>query len=195
MDAVDEERTAPDEDGIAERFATLRRSVTELVGQTAERGEWFAMWLPVVGAVVKFGATVTRLLFRLRQIVSTDDEVEPIGETLRRDLVEDARAIRAEFPDVADAFFGMHHIDELLDAIRADRGARTAALRLLDAIGGTADRVVNTMIEVALGQAETSFGPERVMEMFERYERIAQRILDRWLLPNLKDEDAEQTHD
>lgn len=180
-----DEPSEVDRETIVTRFRELTEVVKGLVDQSDEQREWFAMWLPVIGAVVRFGGTLTKLAFRLQQMVGAEEAREPIGDTLREELVEDARSIRDEFPDVADAFFGLRNVDDLIDAIASDATARRSAGLLLEAVADAADKVVGRMIDIALGRRQSTFGPDRVVALLDRYEEIAQRLLDRWLLPTL----------
>ena len=167
--------------GVVQRAAALADRVREVTMSRPESAAWFAMWKPVIAAFVRLARTVGKLGLKLRQIATSDETFDPIDDDLRDELAEELRDIGAEFPDVAEVLFGLSHLDEAYLALKGDANARAAATALADASLAVLDRFVAALIDIVLGNRDSPLQPERIIVAIERYEDVAQRMLDRWL--------------
>ena len=174
-----------DSAGVLERALSLGQRVREVAMNQPEAGAWFAMWKPVVAAVVGLGKTLGKLLFNLRKIADSDDSFDPLPADLRAELIEDLRDITTDFPDISDVLFGFGNLDTALDALREDDDTRTLASSLYESSIALLDRFLDALVDIVLGERESPLKPDRIIAAVERFEHIAQRLLDRWLLqPN-----------
>lgn len=180
----DEETTGDAEPNIISGLLTLGERVRTLALEPPS-GAWFAMWGPVLGAVARLAKTLLNLALRLKAATAADDPIQPIDAELRAELSEELRDIADEFPDVADVLFGLPHLDLLWEALNNDADARTAASALLGSLGSVLDRFLGTLVDIAVGHRQTEFGAEKVVSFLERYEDVAQRLIDQWLVPAL----------
>lgn len=161
---------------------SLGQRVRDVAMSQPEAGAWFAMWKPVVGAVMRLGKTLGKLLFNLRKVADADDSFDPIPAELRAELIEDLRDITTDFPDIADVLFGFGNLDTALGALKDDDDTRSMAKSLYESSLALLDRFLDALVDVVLGQRESPLQPDSVLSAVERLEHVAQRLLDRWLL-------------
>lgn len=169
-----------------ERALELRDRVKELALNEPTAGPWLGMWVPVVAAVVRLAKTLFRLALRLKEAATSETPIDPIDDELKAAVIEDLRDIADEFPDIADVLFGLQHLDRLLEIVTSDNDARNAAAAILGAVGAVVDRFLDALVDIAMGERESPFGPDRVIDLLSRYEEFAQQLLDRWLQPALE---------
>jgi hypothetical protein len=176
---VDEELTSGVE-RVRRRFAELYERLQELISESEETAAWFAMWAPVVASAGRLAKTLGRVGFQLRDVASGESDAVWTEED-RAHVAAELATIAADFPDVADVIFGLENIDVMIDALLTDGDARRAASATVKSVTDLLDRLISRLIAIGLGQRETSFGPDRVVEFLERFEDSAETILNPWV--------------
>jgi len=161
---------------VAERVRTL--ALTD-----PESGAWFAAWRPVFSALMRLAGTLGKLAMRAGAMATTGERGELIDDAFRLEVAEELHDLAADFPDVADVLFGLGNLDKVYRAVVDDEDVRAGAAAI--ARGGAAllDRFLGALVDIVMGHRESPVGPDRVLAFLERYEAIAQQLLDRWLAP------------
>lgn len=180
MEDPPEELTAP-ADEVRSRITELLARLRAVVAEREDSARWFAMWGPVVKTLGRIAMTLGSIALRMKSSVAAGEFQNPLSEEDREVIVEELRALADDFPDVAEVFFGLHHVDRLVETVMYDESARSGASRIVKLLAAATERMVSKLVDVALGDKEAQFGPEEVLAFLRRFEGVTQEFLDRWV--------------
>lgn len=169
--------------GVVQRAMALADRVRQVGLSQPDASAWFAIWKPVIAAVIRLAKTLGKLLNNLRKLAEEEETFDPIDAELRAELAEELADITREFPDVADVLFGLPNIDAAFDALKRDGNTRELARALYESSIALLDRFLAGLVDIVLSEQQTPLNPDRIMAALERLELVAERLLDRWLLP------------
>ena len=170
---------------IVLRAGALAKRLSELTVEQSDTKAWIGMWAGVGAVVMRLAKTLFALAMQLKDAAVSAEPIPELDDDVRDAVASDLRDIADEFPDLADVLFGLGHLDRLWDAIMSDDDAREKAASLLSALSAVVDQFIDSVFDIVLGERESSFAPGDVINFLQRYEDIAQNLLDRWLQPAL----------
>lgn len=167
---------------IVSRAGELFARLKALGADAPEAGRWLRMWLPVGGALLQLGSTLSRLALRLRQ--PGDEDLLP--PEVRDELWDDLQALAEAFPDITSMLFGLTTLDDLADSTLRNDEVRGTAQRLLQLLEHTADRLIDRLFDIVLGQRDSPVHADDVIAWSRQLEALAQRLLDELLRPTFR---------